>query len=123
MNGFGRNRLLVSLAIAIVVAIFAIALFPNNTGEIITLFFSAIVAIAAVFYTILTSALVSETRKTREVQTNPKILVEVRPRYVPAPKDHDETFIDLMHEIPVTNLKQNRLEFYLVVRNIGPGHK
>jgi hypothetical protein len=62
MNGFGRNWLLVtvSLAIAIVVAILAIALFPNNTSEIITLFFSAIVAIAAIFYTMLTSALVSE---------------------------------------------------------------
>jgi hypothetical protein len=111
----------VSLAFAIGLAILAIARFPNNTGEIVTLFFSAIVAIAAVFYTILTSALVSETRKTREVQTSPKILVEVRPRYVPAPKDKDEMLIDLMHKIPEMNLKENRLEFDLVVRNVGPG--
>lgn len=120
-NVFGRNGLLVSLAFAIGLAILAIARFPNNTGEIVTLFFSAIVAIAAVFYTILTSALVSETRKTREVQTSPKILAEVRPRYVPAPKDKDEMLIDLMHKIPEMNLKENRLEFDLVVRNVGPG--
>jgi hypothetical protein len=111
----------VSLAIAIVLAILTIARFPNNINEIITLFFSAIVAIAAVFYTVLTSALVSETRKTREVQTDPKILVEVRPRYVPAPKDKDEWLIDLMHKIPEMNLKENRLEFDLVARNIGYG--
>jgi hypothetical protein len=47
--------------------------------------------------------------------------VEVRPRYVPAPKDKDEMLIDLMHKIPEMNLKENRLEFDLVVRNIGLG--
>ena len=41
--------------------------------------FSAIIAAATVSYAILTTQLVAETRKTREIQTAPKIYVGIRP--------------------------------------------
>lgn len=122
--------------------------YPNYLNETITLVFSAVLAVATVVYVILTNRLVSETRetgkatadyvkhtkdlvyqtkdlvtetrKTREVQTDPKILVEVQPKYVRPPEGQDETILELFKN-PEMNLDEPRLEFDLVVRNIGPG--
>ena len=47
--------------------------FLEQSSELLTLIFAAVVTLATVFYVILTSFLVYETRKLREVQTEPKI--------------------------------------------------
>ena len=48
-----------------------------QNGEIV---FAGVVAASTVFYVILTRSLVAETKKLREVQTEPKIAVWVRPK-------------------------------------------
>lgn len=47
--------------------------FLNNNSGALTLIFTIVVALSTVFYVALTAKLVSETRKIREVQTEPKI--------------------------------------------------
>ena len=47
--------------------------FLNNNSGVLMLFFTAMVAVSTVVYAVLTGKLVSETRKLREVQTEPKI--------------------------------------------------
>ncbi|PXV70123.1 hypothetical protein C8C78_101120 [Halanaerobium congolense] len=54
--------------------------FINNNSGVIALFFSGVVAISTVVYSVLTSKLVSETIKMREVETEPDISVIVQPR-------------------------------------------
>lgn len=54
--------------------------FLDQNESVFTVIFSAVVAIATIVYAILTWRLVSETRKMREVQTEPKIAVIVQPR-------------------------------------------
>jgi len=54
--------------------------FLNQNSGAFTIVFSAIVAIATVVYAVLTWKLVSETRKMREVQTEPKVSVTIQPR-------------------------------------------
>ena len=46
----------------------------NNNSGVLTLIFTAVVALSTVCYVVLTAKLVSETRKIREVQTEPKII-------------------------------------------------
>jgi hypothetical protein len=115
--------LLFIFAVAIGVAIYIFFLYQNYFGETITLIFSGIVATATVFYVILTRQLVFETKKTRqetaeyvkltdqlvdetrkmrEIQTDPKIFVEVTPRGI------------MLDTVLTTDLD-------LVVRNIGFG--
>lgn len=48
----------------------------QNTG-VLSLLFGAVVAIATVFYARLTRALVAETKRMREAQTEPQLLVQV----------------------------------------------
>lgn len=109
---------------------------PSNISEIITLLFAAILATATVFYAILTMRLVhetgqyvrltgellSETKKTREVLTDPKILVEVQPRFMQPPdsKRREEFLLELSKD-PHVSLNHPRIEFNLIFRNIGPG--
>lgn len=54
--------------------------FFNTNAGVITLFFTAVVAIATVFYVRLTSRLVDETISLRKAQTQPHISVSILPR-------------------------------------------
>jgi len=54
--------------------------FLNENSGAFAVIFSAVVAIATVVYAILTWRLVSETRKMREAQTEPKVSVTIQPR-------------------------------------------
>ena len=54
--------------------------FLNQNSGAFAVIFSAVVATATVIYAILTWRLVSETRKMREAQTEPKISVTIKPR-------------------------------------------
>lgn len=54
--------------------------FLNENSGAFAVIFSAVVAIATLVYAILTWRLVSETRKLREAQTEPKISVTIQPR-------------------------------------------
>jgi hypothetical protein len=49
----------------------------NQNSGLMTLLFSGVVAVSTLIYAILTWQLVSETRKTREAQTEPKIEVRI----------------------------------------------
>jgi hypothetical protein len=51
----------------------------NKNSGAFSVLFSAVVTIATVFYSILTLRLVSETRKMRQVQTEPKLEIIVKP--------------------------------------------
>ena len=51
--------------------------FLNQNSGAFTVIFSALVAIATIVYAILTGRLVSETRKMRGVQTEPKVSVTI----------------------------------------------
>lgn len=53
--------------------------FINENSGFFSLLFSAVVAFATVIYAILTWKLVSETKKIRKVQTEPKIAVIIQP--------------------------------------------
>jgi len=53
--------------------------FLNENSGAFAVIFSAVVAIATIVYAILTWKLVSETRKMREAQTEPKISVTIQP--------------------------------------------
>jgi hypothetical protein len=74
-----------------------IDLLNQNSGAITTIF-SAVVALATVVYAILTWKLVSETRKMREVQTEPKISATIQ---------SDERYINWIN---------------LIIQNIGLGY-
>jgi len=54
--------------------------FLGQNESAFTVIFSALVAIATLVYAILTSRLVSETRKMREAQTEPNISITIQPR-------------------------------------------
>jgi hypothetical protein len=54
--------------------------FLNENSGAFAVIFSALVAIATIVYAILTWRLVSETRKMRESQTEPKLSVTIQPR-------------------------------------------
>ncbi|MDK2864886.1 MAG: hypothetical protein PWP37_1078 [Thermotogota bacterium] len=54
--------------------------FLNQNSGAFAVIFSAVVAVATVMYAILTWRLTSETRKMREVQTEPKVSVIVQPK-------------------------------------------
>ena len=54
--------------------------FLNQNSGAFAVIFSALVASATVIYAILTWKLVSETRKMREAQTEPRIYVTIQPR-------------------------------------------
>jgi len=54
--------------------------FLNENSGAFAVIFSALVAIATIVYAILTWKLVSETRKMREAQTEPKVSVTIQPR-------------------------------------------
>ena len=71
--------------------------FLNDNAGILTLLFTAVVAISTVFYARLTARLVSETRSLRQAQTDPNVSLYM---------DHSP---ELFHIA------------YLVVRNDGPG--
>lgn len=71
--------------------------FLNQNSGTLTVIFSAVVTFSTVVYAVLTAVLVAETRRMRQVQTEPKIEVVIRPR---------EEWINLVH---------------VYVRNIGLG--
>lgn len=54
--------------------------FLNDNAGAITLFFTAVVAVATVFYVRLTSKFVNETIELRKAQTQPQITVSILPR-------------------------------------------
>lgn len=69
----------------------------NRNAPAVSLLFSLVVAAATVFYALLTRALVKETRRMREVQTEPSLSLSVEP------SDHGVNFLNL------------------VIRNVGQG--
>lgn len=69
----------------------------NTNAGVVSLLFSAVVAVATVFYALLTRALVNETRRMREAQTEPQITVRV---------ESSETYINIV---------------LIVIENIGNG--
>ncbi len=56
----------------------AIAYLNSNAGAL-TVIFTAVVTISTVAYAILTRNLVLETKKMREVQTEPRIEISIQP--------------------------------------------
>lgn len=54
--------------------------FINNNYGVITLTFSGVVAISTIVYAILTSSLVSETKKLRKIQSEPSLLIYLFPK-------------------------------------------
>jgi hypothetical protein len=62
----------------------------NRNSGVINLLFSSVVAVATVFYAILTLRLVSETRRMREVQTEPTLSVWLEP------SEHGVNFLNLI---------------------------
>lgn len=112
----------------------------TNISEIITSYFTVILATSTVFYVILTmrlvsetrqyvrltDQLVSETRKTREVLTDPKISVEAKPKFKQPSNYNRQAVISLesskyLHIQHVDLIKEPRIEFELIFRNIGSG--
>jgi hypothetical protein len=61
----------------------------NENAAFVNLLFSFVVAGATVFYALLTRALVSETRRMREVQTEPVISISIEP------SEHGLNFLNL----------------------------
>lgn len=57
-----------------------VLVFLNKNSGALTVLFTAIVTLSTVAYVLLTATLVSETRRLREVQTEPKINIAFRPR-------------------------------------------
>lgn len=53
--------------------------FLNENSGALTVVFTAVVTLSTVVYALLTAVLVSETKKMREVQTEPKIEITLRP--------------------------------------------
>jgi len=53
--------------------------FLNQNSGALTVVFTAVVTISTVVYAVLTAVLVSETKKMREVQTEPRIEITLRP--------------------------------------------
>jgi len=53
--------------------------FLNQNSGALTVIFTAVVTISTLVYAILTAVLVNETKKMREVQTEPKIEITLRP--------------------------------------------
>jgi PIN domain nuclease of toxin-antitoxin system len=53
--------------------------FLNKNSGALTVLFTAVVTISTVAYSILTGKLVSETTKMRQVQTEPKIEIMIKP--------------------------------------------
>jgi hypothetical protein len=51
--------------------------FLASNSEVLTVVFTAVVTLSTVVYAILTASLVSETRKMREVQTEPKLHITI----------------------------------------------
>lgn len=51
--------------------------FLKRNSEALTVIFTAVVTLSTVFYAVLTGLLVSETRKMREVQTEPKLHITI----------------------------------------------
>jgi len=56
-----------------------VLLFLNENSGALTVIFSALVTISTVVYAVLTGVLVRETRKMREVQTEPRIEITLKP--------------------------------------------
>ena len=54
-------------------------IFLNQNSGALTVVFTAVVTISTVVYAVLTAVLVSETKKMRQVQTEPKIEITLRP--------------------------------------------
>ena len=54
-------------------------IFLNQNSGALTVVFTAVVTISTVVYAALTAVLVSETKKMRQVQTEPKIEITLRP--------------------------------------------
>lgn len=69
----------------------------ENHQELVTLIFSAVVALSTVVYAVLTALLVAETRHMRRAQTEPKLVAYVKPR---------EEFVNFAH---------------LYIKNVGAG--
>jgi hypothetical protein len=114
---------LIFIFIFVVASVFSIV-YPNYVSQIFTLAFSGVIAIATLSYVFLTGRLVSETEKTREIQTDPWIVVEVRPRYE-APIEKDVKRIAQVAALLAKNgtidATKPRIELYLVFRNTGLG--
>ena len=53
--------------------------FLNQNSGALTVIFTAVVTISTLVYAVLTAVLVSETKKMREVQTEPKVKITLRP--------------------------------------------
>ncbi len=53
--------------------------FLNKNAGALTVIFTAVVTLSTVVYAILTAALVKETRRMRQAQTEPKIEITLRP--------------------------------------------
>lgn len=62
--------------------------FLNQNSGVLTLIFTAVVALSTVVYAILTAVLAAETRRMRQAQTEPKVEIVIKPR---------EEWINLVH--------------------------
>src|SRR5471030_212282 len=58
---------------------FEILDFLNKNSGALTVLFTAVVTISTVIYSVLTGKLVSETKRMRQIQTEPKIEVTIKP--------------------------------------------
>ncbi|MBI5778974.1 MAG: hypothetical protein HZA49_05915 [Planctomycetes bacterium] len=64
--------------------------FLNQNSGAFNLLFSFLVSLATIVYAILTWRLVSETRKIREIQIDPKISINIQP------KEEAKSFIEMV---------------------------
>ncbi|MGB8310647.1 MAG: hypothetical protein WCE81_02140 [Halobacteriota archaeon] len=130
-----KSPLIIALFIVVGLGIVA-AIVIHYNSETITSYSTVILAMATVLYAILTiglvsetgqyvrltDQLVSETKKTREVLTNPKILVEAQPRFIwPSDSIREEERQIERRKNPDIDVEKSRVEFELIFRNIGPG--
>jgi hypothetical protein len=116
-----------------------IAYLNSNSGAL-TVIFTAVVTISTVAYAVLTGSLVSETKKMREVQTEPRIEIALKPldfainivrlhvrnmglgparnvRFTSRVSSGGEGAEKLLGEFNKTNFLKNGLKYF------GPGHE
>jgi len=117
-----------------------ILVYLNSNSGAFNLLFSAVVAISTVAYAILTWGLVSETRRMREVQTEPRIEITLKPldfainivrlhirniglgpakniRFISRVSSGGEAAKKLLEEFNKTNFLKGGLNYF------GPGHE
>jgi len=103
-NGFSKKYyIIIAIAFAILLVVMYLCLLYGipKFNEYLTLFFSLMVALSTIIYALLTANLVTETRKAREAQFEPRLAVYIQPR------DEYVNFVDAVIENVGTGSAEN----------------